>query len=170
MKDVNKKDFRKNEDAFVAVITEYREDLFRTAIAFLKNKEKALEAIQEVTFRAYKKRRQLKDLKYVKTWLIRIMINYCNDVLKKDKNISAERSIDKPVMDNHHRIWLDDALKTLRQDEQELIYFKYFYEMTFHELAEQLNIPESTVKTRIYAALKKLRKELDIDEEGGVLK
>ncbi|MDX8046910.1 sigma-70 family RNA polymerase sigma factor [Gracilibacillus sp. S3-1-1] len=168
MNGVTKKDFQKNNDAFVYIITTYREDLFRTAIAFLNNKEAALEAIQEVTFRAYKKRKQLRDIRYVKTWLIRIMINYCNDVIKKSKRQTDERMLDsRATTDSDISIWLKDSIRYLNKSEQELIYLKYFQEMTFVELADQLKIPESTVKTRIYSALSKLKKQ--IVDEGGKL-
>ena len=168
MTDVTKKDFRKNNDAFVYIITTYRADLFRTAMAFLKNNEEALEAIQEVTFRAYKKRKQLRDIRYVKTWLIRIMINYCNDVLKKSKRLTDDRMLEhKASVDNSKSIWLEDAIHHLKKADQELIYLKYFHGMTFPELAEQLKIPESTVKTRIYSALEKLKRQLA--DEGGEL-
>ncbi|QGH33407.1 sigma-70 family RNA polymerase sigma factor [Gracilibacillus salitolerans] len=169
MVNVTKKDFRKNNDAFVYIITTYREDLFRTAMAFLKNKEEALEAIQEVTFRAYKKRGQLKDIRYVKTWLIRIMINYCNDVLKKANRQIGDRMLEKEAaVDHTMSIWLEDAIHHLKRTDQELIYLKYFHSMTFPELAEQLKIPESTVKTRVYSALDKLKRQLA--DEGGEIR
>ncbi|MGP4042077.1 RNA polymerase sigma factor [Gracilibacillus sp. D59] len=168
MTDVTKEDFRKNNDAFVYIITRYRDDLFRTAITFLKNKEEALEAIQEVTFRAYKKRRQLKDVRYVKTWLIRIMINYCNDEIKKSKQKTDDRMLkNKAVKDHTMNIWLEDAIHHLKRADQELIYLKYFHGMTFPELAQQLKLPESTVKTRVYSALDKLKSQLA--DEGGEL-
>lgn len=43
-----------DEQAFLAVMHTYKEDLYRTALSFLKNEHDAIEAIQEVTFRAYK--------------------------------------------------------------------------------------------------------------------
>ncbi|SFM45531.1 RNA polymerase sigma-70 factor, ECF subfamily [Gracilibacillus orientalis] len=166
MVNVTRKDFRKNNDAFVYVITTYREDLLRTAMAFLKNKDEALEAIQEVTFRAFKKRRQLKDIRYVKTWMIRIMINYCNDLLKKAKRQTDERLLEnEATVDHSMSIWLEDAIHHLKRADQELIYLKYFHGMTFPELAEQLRLPESTVKTRVYSALDKLKTQL-VDEGG----
>lgn len=166
MENITRKDFRQNHDAFVYVITAYQHDLFRTAMAFLKNKEEALEAIQEVTYRAYKKRRQLKKIEYAKTWLIRIMINYCNDVLKKQKRYTNDKLIETyAVMDHTNYIWLEDAIHHLKERDQEVIYLKYFHNMTFPELADQFQIPESTVKTRLYTALDRLKRQLA--DEGG---
>lgn len=168
MGDITKKDFRKDDEAFIQVISEYKIDLYRTALAFLKSKERAVEAIQEVTYRAYTKRKQLRELRFVKTWLIRIMINYCNDVIKKEKHWIDDRSLAKEATyDNTTFIWLEEAIQQLKQDDQALIYLKYFHDMTFSELAEQMNLPISTVKTRLYRALTLLR--VDLADEGEVL-
>lgn len=168
MDSITKKDFRNNDDAFICLITRYRTDLYRTALAFLKNKDSALEAIQEVTFRAYKKRKQLRDVSYVKTWLIRVMINYCNDVIKKEKNLTDDRLLEtKATYDNTNYIWLEEAIRQLTQDDQTLIYLKYFHEMTFAELAQQMDLPESTIKTRLYRTVAELKH--DLADEGGIL-
>ena len=65
---------------------EMRSKRYRTALAYLKNEGDALEAVQEVTFRAYEKIHSLKKPEYAKTWLVRIMMNYCRDVLHKQKS------------------------------------------------------------------------------------
>lgn len=72
-----------NEAAFIELMKMYKIDLYKTGLSFLKNEEEALEAIQEVTYRAYKSIRKIKEPAYFKTWLMRIMINYCQDQLKK---------------------------------------------------------------------------------------
>lgn len=74
-----------NDDAFVKLIGRYKLDLYRTALSYLRNEEEALEAIQEVTYRAYKNIGTVRDAQFVKTWLIRIMINYCIDQLNMKK-------------------------------------------------------------------------------------
>ncbi|SEO74281.1 RNA polymerase sigma-70 factor, ECF subfamily [Amphibacillus marinus] len=160
-------DFRKDDLAFTAMITKYQTDLYRTALAFLKNKNDAIEAIQEVTFRAYKKRKQLRELSYAKTWLIRIMINYCQDMIKKNKQLFPSLiDADAGHYDQVNYLYLEQAILTLAKKEQELIYLKYFHGYTFKELAEQLNKPEGTIKTILYRALAQLKQQLG-DEEGG---
>jgi DNA-directed RNA polymerase specialized sigma24 family protein len=53
-----------NNDAFLQLIQTYKVDLYKTALSFLRNEEEALEAIQEVTYRAYKGIRKLKEAAY----------------------------------------------------------------------------------------------------------
>jgi RNA polymerase sigma factor (sigma-70 family) len=76
-----------DDEAFLKLMQTYKMDLYKTALAYLGNKEDSLEAIQEVTYRAYRSIYDLQKPAYVKTWLIRIMINYCNDQLKKNKRV-----------------------------------------------------------------------------------
>ncbi|WP_228547480.1 sigma-70 family RNA polymerase sigma factor [Filobacillus milosensis] len=163
------KKIQNDDDTFLEFMKLYRLDLYKTALAFLKNKDEALEAIQEVTYRAYKKRKQLKQPEYLKTWLIRIMINYCQDILKKQKRmhpfINQEQQL--TTNDNFHQLWLSDAISKLNSNEQELIYLKYFHGYTYEELSHHLKIPEGTLKTRIHFALKKLKQDLGSYKEGG---
>ncbi|MCM3719461.1 RNA polymerase sigma factor [Fictibacillus phosphorivorans] len=55
-----------NDDAFLQLIHIYKVDLYKTALSFLRNEEEALEAIQEVTYRAYKGIRKVKEPTYFK--------------------------------------------------------------------------------------------------------
>jgi RNA polymerase sigma-70 factor (ECF subfamily) len=82
-----------NEDAFLELIHSYQEPMYRTAISYLKNEGDALEAVQEVTYRAYRNIKTVKESAYFKTWLIRIMMNYCQDVIKKSKREVLEENI-----------------------------------------------------------------------------
>ena len=80
-----KKAIKGDQEAFLALMHSYEEALYRAAISYLKNEGDALEAIQEVTYRAYRSIKTVKEPAYFKTWLIRIMMNYCQDVIKKSK-------------------------------------------------------------------------------------
>src|SRR5699024_3006731 len=74
-----------DSEAFIQLLETQKEQIYRIAFAYLKNEQDALEAIQKVTFRAYKNIKKLKEAKYFSTWLTRIMINYCIDELKRKK-------------------------------------------------------------------------------------
>ncbi|WP_226668227.1 sigma factor [Metabacillus litoralis] len=65
-----KKAINGNDQAFLEVIHAHKIDLYKTALSYLKNQDQAIEAIQEVTFRAYKSIHELREPNYVKTWLI----------------------------------------------------------------------------------------------------
>jgi RNA polymerase sigma-70 factor (ECF subfamily) len=59
--------------------------MYKIAYSYFGNEQDALEAIQETTCRAYNNFHKLKQPQYFKTWLIRILINYCIDEKKRMK-------------------------------------------------------------------------------------
>ena len=67
--EIARKAIKGDDEAFLQIMQLYKDTLYRTAFAFLKNEHDALEAMQEVTFRAYQKIHTLKEPTYMKTWL-----------------------------------------------------------------------------------------------------
>lgn len=156
-----------NDEAFLSLLLIYKEDLFRTALAYLKNEEDALEAVQEVTFRAFEKIHTLRKPEYVKTWLIRIMMNYCRDLLRKQKQFVSNEAalIQYEISDDYTYLQVEEALDTLTRQQRELVYMKYLQDIKIKDIAELTATPESTVKTRLYKALSVLK--LFFEENGG---
>lgn len=158
---------KRDDKAFLQLMQVHKEALYRTALAFLKNEHDAIEAMQEVTFRAYQKIHTVKEPKYVKTWLIRIMMNYCQDQLKKKKRfISGEVLQEMGYDSTDSNLEIEEAIASLSSKEQQLIFLKYFQNTKIKEIAKIENIPEGTVKSRLHKALKSLRNFLT--EKGDV--
>lgn len=151
-----------DDEAFYALLQEHKEPLYKTAYAYLKNQQDALEAIQEVTFRAYKSIRKLKEPRYAKTWLTRIMINYCVDECKHRKRAVPEQieKIGTVEKDESARIVIEEIVSTLDEKLQTVIILKYFQDFTLTEIAAILDRPEGTVKTWLHKGLAQLRKQL----------
>ena len=76
-----------NDEAFTQLIIQMQCEMFRIAQIRLKNIDDANDAIQQTNLYAYKNLRQLKEDKYFKTWIIKILINECNKVYKKNYKI-----------------------------------------------------------------------------------
>lgn len=148
-----------NEDAFLKLIHSYQEALYRTAISYLKNEGDALEAVQEVTYRAYRSLRTVKEPAYFKTWLIRIMMNYCQDVLKKSKReVPQDRVLGmQGVSKDFTFLEVEEALSNLSDYERELLHLKYFEDVKIKDIALMWNTPEGTIKTRLHKALRAFR-------------
>lgn len=156
-----------DDEAFLLIMQQHKDALYRTAFAFLKNEHEALEAIQEVTYRAYKKIHTVKEPNYVKTWLTRIMMNYCQDQLKKKKRFMDIATLTEPSIDSPtDQLELQDALHALSESEQQLVYMKYFQNTKIKDIAVMENIPEGTVKSRLRKIMKTLRQHLT--EKGGI--
>ncbi|WP_252504781.1 RNA polymerase sigma factor [Sporosarcina sp. Marseille-Q4943] len=165
--EISKKAIGGDDEAFLALMQLHREALLRTAIAFLKNEADGLEALQEVTYRAYKKVHTVREPAYVKTWLIRIMMNYCQDQLKRGKRYVMTGEVDETIgKKDEYRLELAEALATLKPDEQQLIYLKYVQGVKIKEIAELSSIPEGTVKSRLHNILRSLRSHFG--DKGGM--
>ncbi|GAF66081.1 putative RNA polymerase [Bacillus sp. TS-2] len=152
-----------DDEAFLELMGSLKIDLYKTALAYLRNEEDALEAIQEVTFRAYKNLRNIKEPSYFKSWMIRIMINYCNDTLKWKKRMvmNEEFLLTLGKAENHSLMEIQDAMQALDERYQEVLTLKYFHDLKITDIAGALQCPEGTVKTWLNKALKSLREKLE---------
>lgn len=165
-KEIHAKAIAGDDEAFLSLMQLHKESLLRTALAFLRNEDDAIEALQEVTYRAYKRIGTVKDPLYLKTWLIRIMMNYCQDQLKLRKRFTADDSKLKSISaEDISYIEMREALATLSEEEQRLIYLKYFQESKIKDIAQSENIPEGTVKSRLHKTMRTLRSYFE--DKGG---
>ncbi|CAM3476659.1 sigma-70 family RNA polymerase sigma factor [Cytobacillus oceanisediminis] len=157
-----------DDEAFLQIISVLKIDLYKTALSYLRNEEDAIEAIQEVTFRAYKGLKELKEASYFKTWLIRIMINYCNDTLKMQKRmvLNEDLLLTMGKSENYSLMEIQDAMQSLDERSREILTLKYFHDLKIKDIAGTLDCPEGTVKTWLNKALKSLREKLE--EKGGM--
>ncbi|GAA0497816.1 sigma-70 family RNA polymerase sigma factor [Salinibacillus aidingensis] len=158
---------RGSDEAFLELMKRYKTELYKTALAYFKNENDAIEAVQEVTFRAYRKIKTLKEPAYFKTWIIRIMINYCNDQLRKKKRFTSKPVEMETIQtnDSHIKMELEDAMQLLDDRSRELLMLKYFHELKIKEIAQVLKRPEGTIKTWLNKALQSLKQVLD-EKEG----
>lgn len=163
-----KKAIKGDEETFLELLHSYEDVLYRTAFSYLKNEGDALEAIQEVTYRAYKNIKTVKEPAYFKTWLIRIMMNYCLDVIKKTKREVLEERIfiTQGVTEDFTFLEVEEALLNLSDYERELLHLKYFEDIKIKDIAIMWDTPEGTIKTRLHKALRALR--AGFEEKGEV--
>lgn len=150
-------------NAFYELINANKEQLYRIAFSYLNNEQDALEAIQETTFRALKNIKKLKQPEYFKTWLIRILLNYCNDELKRNRRmIKLEDSFTKCIHTEERTEKIDilNAVNNLKIIYKEMIVLRYFEDFKIKEICDITQMPEGTIKTRLHRALMELRNEL----------
>ncbi|WP_169865130.1 sigma-70 family RNA polymerase sigma factor [Sutcliffiella halmapala] len=170
MEELIKKAQRGDEDAFTEIIYTYKNLMYHVAFTYFHNEHDALEAIQETTYRAYSSIRKLKDPAAAKSWLLRILSNYCLNELRKKKRFvqgGLPLQLEEPLfekIDLSDSIFLKETIMKLKKNLQQVIFLKYFQGFTTKEIAEILDKPESTIKTWIYKALKQLR--LQMEREG----
>ncbi|MEC0092104.1 sigma-70 family RNA polymerase sigma factor [Paenibacillus macquariensis] len=157
---------RKGDDkAFLALFQEYESDIYRTAFMYVKNQNDALDVVQETAYRSFKSVKNLKEIKYFKTWLLRIAISCSIDLLRKRKNVVQMKPVLMELIsedtneDIDLEVTVQELIDLLDEDEKSVVILRFYHDVTIKEVAETLDIPLGTAKTVLYRALKKLRKE-----------
>lgn len=157
-----------DDNAFYELINNRKSQLYKTAYAYVKNKEEAMDIVSETVYKAYISIKKLKEPSLFNTWLTRILINTSLDCLKKnskvvplDENLWTDAFI--IPKDDEQIIDLKIAVDRLSGKLKTIVILKYFQDMTLVEIAKILQCPLGTVKTMLHKALGELR--LDLKEE-----
>lgn len=153
-----KKAQRCDKDAFTELMQLYMKDMYRTAIAILMNEEDAVDALQDTILSCWEKMDTLKKAEYFKTWMTRILINNCYDILRKKSIYIDLQNYDEPSKNDEYNIELKEALDSI--DEKYRLPIELFYGQGFkvREIAEILSLPQNTIKTYLSRGRKQLAK------------
>ena len=146
----------KDPDAFSSLIYFYMKDLYRVAISILMNDEDAADAIQDTILGCWEKLDTLKEEKYFKTWITRILINRCYDIRKKQQRITVLEEYEEPSAEDQYNVELKEALGQLEEKYRIVLVLYYNEGYQTGEIAELLEIPRSTVQTRLQRGREKL--------------
>ncbi|MGM9922950.1 MAG: RNA polymerase sigma factor [Bacillus sp. (in: firmicutes)] len=164
---------KKIEKAFVAYVTENQANLYRFAYSYVKNKEDALDIVQESIRKGLCSIQNLQDEKAIKSWLYRIIINTSIDFIRKrKKEYVVEDDTMNTIMlgeeDRYEDPDLKAAVEALPHTYKTVITLRFFEDLKLEEIALILEENVNTIKTRLYRALKLLRVELDDNRMEGM--
>ncbi len=139
------------------------------AYVYVKNKDDALDVVQEVAYQSFKKIHTLKKPEYFKTWLMKITINCATNVIRKHKKVvhlkpEYEEFIGIENEDVPTSLSLKNLIEVLEEDEKSIVLLRFYHNHTFKEISELLEIPLGTAKSVLYRALDKLRKQFKEDD------
>lgn len=159
-----------NQEAFSKLIEEIKLKLYKTGISILKNDDDTCDAIQETLINAYKSINTLKNNQYFSTWIIRILINKCYDIIRKNKKIVYLDEKMQLEQDMYYEIYsqeseLEVVLNKIDKDLRMVTVLYYYDDLSVNQISEMLNIPEGTVKSRLSRARNKIYEILK-EEEG----
>lgn len=153
-----KKAIAGDETALLQLLKQEESTHYRIAFSYLKNEHDSLEAIQEFTFRCFRKIHTVKQAQFLNTWLIRVLLNVCNEIQKKKSRYEFRNDVAKLTFQvDSYKLELSEAISKLSPEQQQLIYLKYYCDLKNKEIAKEIHISEGTVKSRLHTALKKLR-------------
>ena len=139
--------------------------LYRTALLYLGGEAAALDAVDEAVYRAFLSHRKLRRPEHFNTWITRILINVCNDELRRRKREPAMAELPETAAEQFDALPLRDAVERLPRELRAVVVLRYFSGYTLAETAEALGLPPGTVSSRQRKALALLRLELDDGKE-----
>ena len=150
-----------DKEAFSRVIQNVKVKLYKTAMAILKNDDDSCDAIQETLISVYKNINRLEHTEFFETWIIRILINKCYDVIKKNQKIVNINEKISEEVDSFYEMYsteseLELILNKIEKDLKMVTVLYYYDELPVKEIAIILNIPEGTVKSRLSRARKSI--------------
>ena len=155
-----KKSAPDNRQLLVEHILNGQTDFYRLAVSYVKNRDAALDVVQEAIVKALSKVDTVREPAYLKTWFYRILINEAMNHFRRNRNlVSLEVMVDRAVEsgDPGERLDLYDAIDRLSFQEQTVIKLRYFEDMKLEEIAQATGANLNTVKSRLYKAIRKLK-------------
>lgn len=157
---------RMGKSEFTELYYRHVDTVYRVCYSFMKNKADTEDMVQETFLRLLSSQKSFENDRHEKAWLIVTASNVCKDTLKKwwRKNENIEDFLDIAEEPKQEDSLLEVILQ-LPEDAKDAVYMYYYEGYTTVEIAEFLHCPESTVRSRLMRAKKKLQVML-----GGVAK
>lgn len=152
----------RDKKAFEEYFLKEHDYLYTFAYIRLRNKEDALEIIQETALYAYKNFNSLRNIEFFKTWITRILINCLYKYYKKEKRYyqNKENIGDQSQLFDSDDLYFLELIAILKEKERNILYLKYYLRYTDKEIAQTLKLPLGTVKTKHSRSLKQLKRHM----------
>ncbi len=166
----------RDENAFRELFTRYRPKIFSTALRILKEEQSAEDALQETFLNVYRAAHRFRGDSKLSTWINRIAINVCLEILRKNKkhaqrteeDISENQTLTDTRMATPFEAArtreaarrVHNALERMGVKHRDVVRLHDLEGYTIREIAEMLEIAEGTVKSRLFYGREELRRQL----------
>ena len=163
---------RGDRDAFVRLMEEHKLSMTRTALAVLHDEEDAADAIGETVLTAFAKLHTLREPKYFKTWLTRVLLYNCFGILRLRQGLAPLDQLPEGAATEKDRdLALDvgEALSSLAENDRLVLTLYYLNDLPVRDIAGMLRISEGAVKQRLSHGRKKFREAYEERETGKVV-
>ena len=178
-----------DDEAFNTLVHRWHRPVYNFVLRYMSSPDDAQEVTQKTFIKVYQKLHTLEQPSRFTAWLYRIALNQCRDEMRRHSR-SIFTSLDdnhgndghalidiyqsktgdpeKQLTDKERDHLLHYALSMLPDDQRSVVIMKELQGLKFSEIADALNIPVNTAKTRMYNGLRALNKiffELNLDKE-----
>lgn len=143
-------------------ITENADRLYRLAYRYVKNEQDAMDVVQEAACKIFQYQSKIQHPEYIDTMLYRVTVNSALDLLRKRRRETIGLPLtEEGREDDHGDLYALELLDVLDEKSRAIVILRFFEDKPLAEIAEILQMNLSTVKTRLYSALRKLKKSLE---------
>ena len=153
---------KKKREVIEQLLLQNYNKYYRLACSYVHNDSDAGDIVQNGAYKAILNSHKLKNIEHAETWLYRIMLNEIFANFREKESASLEEiSYEQGKEDTYENVDLQKAINTLDKKDKAVVVLRYFEDMKLEEIAEVLQENLSTVKSRLYRSMKKLRVELE---------
>lgn len=160
--------------AWGPLVRAHQEAVFRLSYLLLGDPDDAEDVAQETFLRAWKHLKRFDTTRQLRPWLLRIASNlasnkrrsagrYISALTRAFRNVPPPPNLEDKSLQRMQANELWQAVQLLNTTDQQIVYLRYFLELSVAETAEVLHVAEGTIKSRLSRALDKLRKIIQRD-------
>jgi len=176
--------------AFRQLVDHYQNKIYHLAYRMLGNTHEAEDVVQETFLRVYKNLVRYDPAQKFSTWIYRIGTNLCIDILRKRKrkrSISLDANLfDSESSDGYDFMQTDEAeqpenllvlsetrrqvreaLDMMPEQYKSIMILRYLHDLSLQEIGEVLDLPVTTIKTRLHRGREFLRNKIEHSQESG---
>ncbi len=156
-------------ECFEQLVSEYQSQLRRLCCVLLKDVHLAEDAVQETFLKAYRSMGRFRNDSSERTWLTRIAVNTCRDLMRSrwfrhiDRSVRIEDLSEPEAPADPEDTGLYETILQLPAKQREVVLLYFYQNMTMQEISDILQISVSNVSRRLESARKTLRKKLEDD-------
>lgn len=170
-----------DRNAFAELVELYKDKIYHLAYRMLNNKQEAEDVVQETFLRVYMNLHKYDEKLKFSTWIFRIGTNLCIDRLRKRKQTYSldadvtdgegndyysllpghEDTPEKQVIVSETQQQIKDAIESLPEKYKTIVILRYLQDLSLQEISEVLDMPVTTIKTRVHRGREFLRKKLE---------
>jgi RNA polymerase sigma-70 factor (ECF subfamily) len=150
--------------AFDQLLVKYQKPLYNSCLRLVRDEEDAQDVVQTVFLKAYENLATFDTKRRFFSWIYKIMVNESlNQVARRKPQVVADELVvsNEPSPAEHYATGrqqkrLEDALMILKPESRAVVVLKYFANLSYVELGFVFDVPEKTVKSRLFDARRKL--------------
>ncbi|MBE6062920.1 MAG: RNA polymerase sigma factor [Clostridium butyricum] len=162
--------------SFMELLKKYEKYLYSLCFSYVQNPQDALDLVQEVYIKIFKNISKFDVNKPFRLWIRKIAVNTCLNFKRTIKNnvisindyeeitfgetISSDEDVLENVINTENKLLIKKYLGEISEEYRMVIILRYYEDLSYNEIAEIMNMPLGTVKTKIYRAKALLGKKL----------